>query len=179
MKTITVPSADQVSDESRVLFDQLKKRLGKVPNLYATMGYSSHALKGFLDFEAGLNGGQFSAKEREAIALVVSEVNQCAYCLASHTRLAILRGFSNAETLDVRRGQVSDVKLNAIVQLAKSIAENKGHADERLLNNFYEQGYTEAALMELTGLVAVRVYTNYVFALTAIPVDFPAAESLQ
>jgi len=179
MKTIAVPSADQVSDESRVLLDQLKKRLGKVPNLYATMGYSSHALKGFLDFEAGLNGGRFSAKEREAIALVVSEVNQCAYCLAAHTGLAILRGFSKAETLDLRRGQAGDAKLNAILQLAKSIAENKGHADERVLNNFYEQGYNEAALMELTGLVAVRVYTNYVYALTAIPVDFPAAESLQ
>jgi len=47
-----------------------------------------------------------------------------------------------------------------------------------VLNHFYEQGYAEAALMELTGLVAVRVYTNYVYALTAIPVDFPAAESL-
>jgi len=178
MKTIAVPSADQVSDESRVLFEQLKKRLGKVPNLYATMGYSSHALKGFLDLEASLAGGQFSAKEREAIALVVSEVNQCAYCLAAHTGLAILRGFSQVDTFDIRRGQVSDVKLNAIVQLAKSIAENKGHADERLLNNFYEQGYSEAALMDLTGLVAVRVYTNYVYALTAIPVDFPAAQPL-
>jgi uncharacterized peroxidase-related enzyme len=178
MKTITVPSAEQVSEESRALFDQLKKRLGKVPNLYATMGYSSHALKGFLDFEAGLNGGQFSAKEREAIALVVSEVNQCAYCLAVHTRLAILRGFTKEETLAIRRGKAADAKLNAIVQLAKSIAENKGHADEGSLNNFYEQGYTEATLMELAGLVAVRVYTNYVFALTAIPVDFPLAESL-
>lgn len=178
MKVIQVPSADQVSEESRVLFEQIKKRAGKVPNLYATMGYSSHALKGFLDLEAALNGGLFSGKEREAIALVVSEVNQCAYCLAAHTGLAVRRGFSQAETLDIRRGHAGDARLNAIVQLAKSIAENRGHVDESLLTNFYEQGFTEAALMELAGLVAVRAFTNYAFALTAIPVEYPAAEPL-
>ena len=32
--------------------------------------------------------------------------------------------------------------------------------------------------MELIGLVTVRVFTNYVYALTDIPVDFPEAEPL-
>ena len=44
MKTFSVPTRGQVSPESQVLFDVLKKRVGKVPNLYATMGYSSFAL---------------------------------------------------------------------------------------------------------------------------------------
>jgi hypothetical protein len=29
--------------------------------------------------------------------------------------------------------------------------------------------------MELVGLISLRVFTNYAFALTQIPVDFPAA----
>lgn len=178
MKTIQVPTREQVSAGSQVIFDQFQKRMGKMPNLYATMGYSENALKGFVDFDAAFSHGVFRPKEREAIALIVSEINGCAYCLAGHTLAAIKNGFTPEETLDIRRGKVTDDKLNAIIQLAKSITINKGHADEVALNNFYAAGFDEAGLMELIGLVTVRIFTNYVFAATSIPVDFPAAEPL-
>jgi uncharacterized peroxidase-related enzyme len=179
MKQITVPGFEQVGPTSQALFEQMKKRLGKVPNLYATIGYSEHALKAFMEFEAGLNGGSFRPKEREAIALVVSEVNGCAYCLAGHTAAAIRTGLTKEDTLDIRRGEVkNDEKLNTIVRLAKAIAETKGNPPSDLLDAFYNAGYAEAALMDLVGLITVRVFTNYVFALTKIPVDFPAAPPL-
>jgi uncharacterized peroxidase-related enzyme len=178
MKTITVPTREQVSAGSQVIFDFYNKRMGKVPNLYATMGYSEHALKAFFDLDETLNKGVFTAKEREAVSLIVSEINGCAYCLAGHTVAAIRRGFTKEETLDIRRGQVNDPKLNAIIQLAVSMSENKGHADESKLNTFYEAGFNEGALMELVGLVSLRVFTNYAFALTQIPVDFPIVEPI-
>ena|ERR1700754_2439310 len=178
MKAIQVPVREQVSADAQVIFDQYQKRLGRVPNLYATIGYSGSALKGFVDFEISLNHGVFNGKEREAIALIVSEINGCAYCLAGHTLAAIKNGFSKEDTLALRRGKINDIKLDAILQLAKSITINQGHADEKALDDFYAAGYNEAAVMELIGLVTVRIFTNYVYALTAIPVDFPAAEPL-
>ncbi|MGN8069465.1 carboxymuconolactone decarboxylase family protein [Mucilaginibacter sp. SG564] len=178
MKTIPVPTRDQVSEGSQVIFDQFQKRIGRMPNLYATMGYSEHALKGFVDFDAELSHGVLRAKEREAIALIVSEINGCAYCLAGHTLAAIKNGFTKEETLDIRRGKTNDEKLNALLQLAQSITINKGHADPQVLENFFAAGYNEAAVMELIGLVTVRIFTNYVFALTDIPVDFPLADPL-
>jgi hypothetical protein len=47
-----------------------------------------------------------------------------------------------------------------------------------MLENFYAVGYNEAALMELIGLITVRTFTNYVYAITNIPIDFPLAEPL-
>lgn len=176
MKVISVPTKEQVSPEAQVLFDKIKKRLGKVPNLYATIGYSPIALKAFLEFEDILNHSVFTGKEREAIALAVSEVNGCNYCLAAHSGAAIKRGFTKEETLLVRSGEVSDDKLNALIQLAISIAENRGHANDEALENFYALGYDEAALMDLIGLVTVRLFTNYVYAITNVPIDFPEAE---
>jgi len=178
MKTITVPTRDQVSAESQVMFDTFTKRVGKVPNLYATMGYSAPALKMFMDMEDDMGKSVFTPKEREAIALIVSEINGCAYCLAGHSMLAIKRGFTKEQTLDIRRGRTDDEKLNAIVSLTKSIVENKGKADETSLNDFYAAGFDEAALMELIAFITIRVYTNYVFANTEIPVDFPAADPI-
>lgn len=176
MKRIEVPIRENVNADSQLLFEQIAKRLGRVPNLYATIGHSANALKGFLDFETTLNRGSFSGKEREAIALVVSQVNGCNYCLAAHTLAAMKHGFSKDDTLAIRKAEVDDPKLKAILELAKSIAENKGHADQTKLDNFFLAGFTEAAVMDLIGLVTVRIFTNYVYALTDIPVDFPAAE---
>ena len=178
MKTINVPARDQVSPESQLMFDQIKSKFGMVPNLYATVGYSSTALKAFLQFDDTLNHGMFTDKEREAIALSVSQVNECNYCLAAHTMTSTMKGITREETLSMRRAKVQDPKLNALVQLAKSIVENTGKADGSLLENFFSEGYDEMALMELIGLVTLRIFTNYVFAITAIPLDFPAAETL-
>jgi uncharacterized peroxidase-related enzyme len=174
MKTITVPTRDQVTAPSQEIFDSLSKKIGKVPNLYATIGYSAVALKAVLDFEGLIAHGSFSAKEREAVNLVVSQVNECAYCLAAHTFVAGKQGISDGEIIGFRKGEAVDPKLNAVVQLAKSIVENKGEVSDSIKEAFFEAGYNEAALMELVGLITIRTFTNYIFALTQIPVDFPA-----
>ena len=178
MKTITVPTKDQVNAKSQEIFDDITKKLGKVPNLYATIGYSSNALKGMLDFEETLSHGIFNAKEREAINLTVSQVNQCNYCLAAHTVIAGMKGYSKEEILNLRKGLTTDPKLLAALSLAKAIAQNKGIVDGAIKNNFFEIGYDEAALVELIALITLRTFTNYVYALTEIPIDFPAVEKI-
>ncbi len=57
MKTITVPTREQVSPQSQEISSAITKKLGKVPNLYAIIGYSAPALKAMLDFEETLNPG--------------------------------------------------------------------------------------------------------------------------
>ncbi|MDX1774622.1 hypothetical protein [Oceanihabitans sediminis] len=53
---ISVPTKSDVNEKSQVLFNQLQSQLGMVPNLYATIGYSSNALENFLTFSG--NGGR-------------------------------------------------------------------------------------------------------------------------
>jgi AhpD family alkylhydroperoxidase len=57
-----------------------------------------------LETEAALShDSSFTAKEREAINLIVSQVNECDYCLAAHTSLAKMRGFTEEQTIDIRK----------------------------------------------------------------------------
>lgn len=178
MNTINVPAYEQADEVSRVLFQQFTKAIGRVPNLYAVMGYSGNTLKGFMDFEGQVSKGAFSPKEREAISLAVSEVNHCNYCLAAHTLQATMKGFTKEDTFRFRKGTATEPKLNATLQLARAMAEHKGDADPALVAAFFSQGYNEAALIDLTALVVIRTFTNYVYALSKVPVDFPAAEPL-
>ncbi len=76
MTNFSVPSRGEVSANNQEIFDNLKKGLGMVPNLYAVMAYSDTALANYLAFQNAKTS--FSGKEKQAINLVVSQVNECA-----------------------------------------------------------------------------------------------------
>ncbi len=179
MKTIAVPTLEQLSPDAQEILNGVQKKMGKIPNLYATIGYSAPALKAMFAFEGELgHAHSFSPKEKEAINLIVSQVNSCDYCLAAHTALGQMRGYSLEDTIAIRKVAFADEKLNAVLALAKSISENKGKASQQALDAFFDFGYNEAALVELNALIVIRSFTNYVFANTNVPVDFPQAPSL-
>ena len=179
MKTITVPTHEQVDEKSQAIFEQLRAKLGVVPNLYATLGYSSNALDSFLAFSGNAGKGVFSAKEIEAIKLAVSQANGCAYCQAAHTTLAKMNGFSEEETLEIRSGSIADEKLNVLANLALEVARDAGRASAETKQRFFDLGYDEKALVEFVSVVISVTLTNYLFGLTHIPIDFPEVRSLE
>lgn len=177
MKTISVPTRDQVSPANQVLFDNLTKAIGNVPNLFAVYAHSENALGTYL----ALSNAKTSlrTKEKEVVNLIVSQVNGCEYCLAAHTAIAKMQDFSDEQVLEIRRGAIGfDSKLDALVKVAKSIAENKGHADPRLVEDFYAAGYNEGSLIDVVMVVGDKTITNYLYALTGVPIDFPQATAI-
>ena len=180
MAIFTVPRRDQVSAQNGQHFDNLQKGLGFVPNLYATFGLSDNGLGAYLTFQQSQTKGAFKAKEREAINLVVSQANNCVYCLAAHTALGKMNGFSDEQILQLRAGHADfDVKLDALVTLAKAITETKGHPASDLVDNFIAAGYDQSNIVDLVLMVGDKIISNYLHSITQIPVDFPAAPVLE
>ncbi|CAN5775777.1 hypothetical protein BH11BAC3_BH11BAC3_29860 [soil metagenome] len=89
-----------------------------------------------------------------------------------------MNGFSNEQIINNRKGKATDVKLNALVQLAGNITETKDNADAFLVDNFFEQGYTNENLVDLVLQVSEKTAMNLQHNLTKISVDFPLAPSL-
>lgn len=176
MKTFQVPTKNEVSAENQQIFDQLQTKLGFVPNIYATYALSDHALSRYLSFAQGPTS--LSAKEREVVNLVVSQVNGCTYCLAAHTAIAKMNGFSDAEIIEFRKGFSPDLKWHSLVVLAKEITEQRGKISNQTLTQFYEQGFTDQHLVDLIVLVGEKSITNYLHKATNIPIDFPVAPEL-
>jgi len=176
MKKFTVPTRDQVAVANQTIFDNLNKALGFVPNLYATIAYSENGLGRYLAYQNAKT--TLSNKEKEAVNLIVSQVNDCVYCQSAHTVIGKMNGFSDDQLLDIRRGKVTDPKLNALVQLAANITQNRGRADADLVDNFYEKGYTDENLVDLILQISDKIAMNFLHNLTRIPVDFPLAPAL-
>lgn len=178
MKTIEVPNKTQVDTKANAIFDNLEKNLGMVPNIYATIGYSSDVLEGYLNYSSMVGSTSFSKKEVEAIKLAVSEINNCQYCKAAHTTLAKMNGFTEEETILIRAAQLKDSKLNTLVKTAQEIAAKKGEISSETKEAFYSLGYDNKAFIDLIATVNVVSFTNFIHNATKIPVDFPAAPAL-
>lgn len=175
MTNFQVPSREEVSTNNQEIFDNLKKGLGMVPNLYAVMALSETALGNYLAFQNAKT--TFSNKEKQAVNLVVSQVNECHYCQSAHTLLGTMNGLTEEQTIEIRKGNASfDNKLNALVVLAKEITAKKGFASSESIDAFISAGYSKGQVVELVFLVAEKTAMNYVHAITKVEIDFPLAK---
>ena len=177
MSTVfNVPTREQVAPANQEIFDNMAKALGFVPNLYATIAYSDNGLTRFLAYQNAKT--TLSNKEKEAVNLIVSQVNGCVYCQSAHLVLGKMNGFTDEQLLHIRHGKSEDAKLNALVQLAGDITKNKGNANNETVNAFFSQGYTKENLVDLVLQISDKTAMNYLHNLTQVPVDFPVASVL-
>lgn len=174
--TFSVPTREQVSENNQAIFDNLQKALGFVPNLYATIAYSKNGLEKYLAYQNAKTS--LSNKEKEAVNLIVSQVNNCEYCLSAHSVIGKMNGFTDEQVVDIRKGNVSDAKLNALVQLAADITKNRGNASEETVENFFAKGYTNENLIDVILQVSDKTAMNYLHNLTKVTIDFPLALAL-
>jgi uncharacterized peroxidase-related enzyme len=177
MKKFTVPARDEVAPANQAIFDNLNKALGFVPNLYAAIAYSDNGLSRYLAYQNAKT--TLTNKEKEAVNLIVSQVNGCEYCQSAHTVIGKMNGFNDEQLLDIRNGKSMNPKLNALVQLAASITKNRGRAEAASVDEFFAQGYTNENLVDLILQISDKTAMNYLHNLTKIPVDFPLAPSLE
>lgn len=178
MNTFNVPTRDEVNETNQAIFDSLTNKLGFVPNLYATYANSDTALKNYLTFANAKTS--LSAKEKEVVNLAVSQVNDCAYCLAAHTAIGKMNGFTDEQILQLRTGEAPfDQKLDALARLAKNVTENRGRATTAVVENFFNAGYTKGNLIDAIVLVGDKTISNYIHNTTQVPVDFTEAQVLE
>ena len=177
MTAFSVPARDEVTPENQALFDNLKKALGFVPNLFATFALSPTALGMYLTLQNAKSS--LRPKEREVINLVVSQVNACEYCLAAHTAVGKMLGFTETQIVEIRRGRASfDTRLDALARFVREVAQERGHVSAQVTDAFLGAGWTQANLVDVIMIVGDKTISNYLHSVTKIPVDFPAAKKL-
>ncbi len=163
--------------KAKELFDGPLK--GKHLNLFKGMANSPAALQGYLGLAGALNSAKLSGREREIIALVVAQTNECGYCLAAHTTLGKMAGLSEAETVAARRGEFADPRLTALTRFTRAVLDRRGAVSDADLKAFRDAGYTDAHVAEVVASVALNVYTNYFNRLNDTAIDFPPVPSLR
>ncbi len=179
MTTLKPLKREQADPSVQPIYDVLKSKVGMVPNLYATIANSANTLPAYLAFDEALGKGVFTAKERQAIFLAVSQVNGCHYCQSAHTALGKMNGFTEEETIQLRTGSIADSKLNALTSLAIAITRSHGNPSIEALDAFSKAGYGSDALVELVAHIGYKIVANYLHNIADFPIDFPVAKEIE
>ena len=169
---------ETAGEESAAILKTMEQTIGMIPNIYSLLAHSPKALKAYLKFDQELEEGEFSPLESQAVKLAVSQANASEYCLAAHSAVVKMLGMKEDEILAVRRAVTKDPKLSALTALAREIVLTRGFPEKNYLDNFFEAGYSKAALIELIGLVALKTFSNYFHHIAGTPVDFPMPPGL-
>ena len=179
MTRIQPVTLDRAPEASRPLLEGVNKKLGMVPNLYATLAHSPAALSATLGLGQALGGGLLTTAEQERIALLTGQTNSCDYCVAAHTVIGKGAGLSEAETVQSREGRSEDPKAQALLDFTRAVLDQRGFVETTQLEAFRAAGYTDGHAMEVIANVAKNFLTNYANHLAETQVDFPAAPELQ
>ena len=156
------------------LLEAVHKQLGVVPNLFRVVANSPAALEGYLGLNGALAKGTLEARTRERIALVVSELNGCDYCLSAHSYLGKnVAKLDDAEIQANREGGSSDSKAAAALGFASKVVVARGHVTDADVQAVKAAGYDDAQVIEIVLHVALNTLTNYVNEVAKTEIDFP------
>jgi uncharacterized peroxidase-related enzyme len=175
--TFSVPTKLEVSESNQVIFSNLEKNLGFVPNLYAYYAKNETALGDYLALQNRKT--TLKGKEKEVVNLVTSQINGCRYCQSAHTALGKMNGFSDEQIIDIRKGNIPfDEKLNALANFTAEAVKNRGKVTDLDKEAFFAAGYNEANMIDVVVLIGDKIISNYIHNLTGFEIDFPIAPEL-
>jgi uncharacterized peroxidase-related enzyme len=86
ISALGVPDAATLPNDLQAIWAKCEEKLGFVPNVFSTLSLKPQRLRDFMQMfnEIMLSDSRLSKLEREMVAVVVSSVNRCYYCLVAH-----------------------------------------------------------------------------------------------
>lgn len=174
MSRLSIPDPIDAPAASQPFLASIEKQLGKVPNGLKVLSKSPAILEGFLALNRSL-GKALEVKTRERIAIAVSEINGCPYCLASHTYFGLeFAKLSPKDAAEARHGNASDPQSEASLRFAMAVAKQRGKVSDEELAAVKAAGFSEAQIVEIVALVAGTFFTNLVNLVVQTDLDYPA-----
>lgn len=167
-KTDSGPGADMLNGPLKA----------KQINIFKGLAVNANVLGGFLAMAGKANGGALTPQEYETVILATSQQNGCDYCVAAHTKISAGLGIEEAESLDIRRGSVSDAKRQSLIDFTTAVNTTNGNVSDEQLGAFRAAGYGDDAVIEVIGAITVATFTNLYNHVNRTEVDFPVPPAI-
>lgn len=173
MSRISAVDPSSATGHVKQLLDGVQKGLGATPNLFRVAAQSPATLEALVALFGAVSKGRLNAKYREAIALTVSEIDACDYCLSAHTALGKGAGLADADVDKARSATADDARLAATLRFARLVTEKRGHVADSDVVDVRRAGLNDAEILDVVANIALTTFTNYLNEVAATEIDFP------
>ena len=162
---LNLPMADPLPEATQKYFDICMDKLGMVPNVLRAYTFDIEKLNAFTAMynDLMLGDSNLSKLEREMIAVVVSSINKCFYCLVAHG--AAVRQLSEDPVLgelmamNYRAAELSD-RHRAMLDFATKMTETPDRITEPDRQALREAGFSEIDIWDIAATAAFFNMTN-------------------
>lgn len=164
MAWIDEVDVDEAEGKLETIYAELVKKRGKVSNILKIHSLNPEAMENHLDLYMTVMFGRsgLSRAEREAVAVVVSATNDCAYCVNHHAE-ALRRYVKDDDTLDMLMTadglEALEPRLSNIVRHAEKLTSAPSAMTESDLGELRAVGLSDKDILDLT---LVTAYFNFV-----------------
>ena len=170
---LDLPMVDPLPPETQKYFDICTDKLGMIPNVLRAYAFDIEKLNAFTVMynDLMLAESGLSKLEREMIAVVVSSINKCYYCLTAHG--AAVRQLSGDPVLGemlVMNYRVAplDARQRAMLDFAAQVTKESAAIEEADRNALRDVGFTDRDIWDIVSVAAFFNMTNRVASATAM-----------
>lgn len=170
---LDLPMVDPLPDTTQRYFDICTEKLGMIPNVLKAHAFDIEKLNAFtaLYNDLMLAESGLTKLEREMIAVVVSSINRCFYCLVAHG--AAVRRLSGDPMLGemlVMNYCVADLdpRQRGMLDFAAKITSASATIEEGDRQALRDLGFSERDIWDIANVAAFFNMTNRVASATAM-----------
>ncbi len=156
------PATRSLKSPERSTTATLSER-GNVPNFFRTMANRPAIFQTMIaHYEAIIATGLLSTKLKELLVVRTSQLNQCAYCLASHTALALKLGWSEEQIAAMphaaKSGLFTPAEVAALHLAEKMTLDSNHYSDAEFAE--LRRFYSEEEVVEMLTAIGIFNYFN-------------------
>ena len=156
---------DPLPEATQAYFDICVEKLGMVPNVLKAYAFDIDKLNAFTAMYNDLMLGEsgLSKLEREMIAVVVSSINKCFYCLVAHGQaVRALSGDPKLGEMLVMNWRVADLNLRqrAMLAFVEKVTVASATIEEADRQGLRDAGFSDADIFDITDTAAFFNFTN-------------------
>jgi uncharacterized peroxidase-related enzyme len=162
---LNLPEMDPMPDNIRKYFKSCEDKLGLVPNVLKAYAFNETKLNAFTGMYNDLMLGEsnITPLEREMIAVVVSSINRCYYCLVAHGNS--VRKLSKNPELGEQMAinyRLADLKPNqrAMMDFAVKMTEESYKIEEIDRQTLRDNGYSDQDIWDIASIASFFNMSN-------------------
>lgn len=173
MSRLTIHTADSAPQESQQRVAGALKANGFLPNLIGVLANAPAALETYQVVGAINAGTSLTPAEREVVQITAATLNDCGFCVAGHTKLALKKLQMPEDVVQALRSTeaLSDPKLDALARFTVAIIQKKGQTSDEELSAFRASGYNDQQALEVVLGVSLATLCNYANGLAQTPIN--------
>lgn len=164
---LNLPMLDPLPEATQKYFDVCTEKLGMIPNVLQAYAFDVEKLNAFTAMynDLMLGDSALSKLEREMIAVAVSSVNKCYYCLVAHG--AAVRQLSGdpvlgeAMVMNYRVAKI-DARQRAMLDFAVKLTEASAKVEEADRQILRDHGFSDRDIFDIASVAGFFNMTNRV-----------------